>query len=276
MKEMEQQLSRVIPDEKTPNEDRLVMLCDGVFAIAATLLVLDIGINPGRFGSTTNDLTTAVNAALPQLIGPCISYLVTFLIIAFYWRTHRSLMQVVQHLDAFFISLTFLFLAFIAFFPVTSKLLGNYAPDPLIIVIYTLGLSGCSLTAFALWLYATWHHRLISPDLPQDLINTRAIALLLNPLIYCASLLLLFVVPPDQPYLICFSWVLIGLSQRGVRYVYTRWLVKPVQELLHHEHEQNVEPPAEQNQPVEKLPDMPVDGVAESAVGKAAEEVELP
>ena len=50
MREMESQLARIIPDEKTPNEDRLVMLCDGVFAIAATLLVLDIGINPGRFG----------------------------------------------------------------------------------------------------------------------------------------------------------------------------------------------------------------------------------
>jgi uncharacterized membrane protein len=261
-------LSRIIPDEKTPNEDRLVMLCDGVFAIAATLLVLDIGINPGPFGPKPGDLTVAVNAALPQLIEPCISYLVTFLVIAFHWRGHRLLMQAVQRLDTVFILLTFLFLAFIAFFPVTSKLLGNYAPDPLVVIIYTLGLSGCSLAALALWLYATWHHRLVSPDLSQDLINTRAIALLLNPLIYCASLLLLFVVPPDQPYLICFSWVFIGLSQRGVRSVYTRWLAKPVQELLHHEHEQNVEPSAAQSQPAEKLLDTPVDGGAESAVVK--------
>jgi uncharacterized membrane protein len=267
MREMEHQLSRIIQDEKTPNEDRLVMLCDGIFAIAATLLILGIGINPGSFGPTTDDLTTAVNAALPQLIGPCISYLVTFLIIAFYWRTHRSLMQVVQHLDTPFISLTFLFLAFIAFFPVTSKLLGDYAPDPLIVIIYTLGLSGCSLTAFALWFYATWHHRLVSPDLSQDLINTRAIALLLNPLIYCASLLLLFVTPAGQPYLICFSWVLIGLSQRGVHFVYARWLAKPVQELLHHKHEPNVKPSAEQSQPAET----PVDSIVESAAAKKVE-----
>ncbi len=211
-----------------------------------------------------------MNAALPQLVGPCISYLVTFLVIAFYWRTHRSLMQVVQRLDTFFISLTFLFLAFIAFFPVTSKLLGNYAPDPLIVIIYTLCLSGCGFTAFTLWFYATWHHRLVSPDLSQDLINTRAIALLLNPLIYCASLLLLLVVPPGQPYLICFSWVLIGLSQRGVRSVYTRWLAKPVQEVLHHKHEQNAEPSAARSQPAEQPLATPAAAVAESAVVKEA------
>ena len=44
MREVQKQFSRFIPDEKTPNEDRLAMLCDGVFAIALTLLVIDIGI----------------------------------------------------------------------------------------------------------------------------------------------------------------------------------------------------------------------------------------
>ncbi len=268
MREMERQLSRIIPDEKTPNEDRLVMLCDGVFAIAATLLVLGIDINPGQFGPTTGDLVAAVNAALPQMVGPCISYLVTFLVIAYYWRGHRSLMQIVQRLDATFISLTFLFLAFIAFFPVASKWLGNYAPDPQIVIIYTLSLSGCAFTAFALWLYATWHHRLVGSEIAQDLINTRAIALLVNPLIYCASLLLLFVVPPEKPYLICFSWVLIGLSQRGVRWVYTRWLARPVRGLLHHEqHGEASAPSVAQNQ----SPNMPAADAMENTAIKEAE-----
>jgi uncharacterized membrane protein len=255
MKDIKDQFSRFIPDEKTPNEDRLVMLCDGVFAIAITLLVIDIGITP------KTPAPSDVAAALSQLIMPGIFYLVTFLVIASYWRSHRNLMQVVQHLDNGFISLTFVFLAFIAFFPVTSKLLGDYADTPQVVIIYTLGLSGCSFASLALWLYATWKHRLVRPDLPPELINTRSISLLLNPLIYCASLLLLFVVPSDQPYLICFSWMLIGFTQRGTKYAYLHWLAKPVQELIHHEHA--AAPSALPNQPELEatLPDTPVDSV---------------
>lgn len=226
MKQAEKKLAQFVPEEKTPDEDRLVMLCDGVFAIAMTLLVLDIG---------TSVSSSSVDDTLGTLVRPTISYLVTFLIIAIYWRFHRNLMRVVQRLDNGFIWLTFFFLAFIAFFPVTSRLLGNYGDHRSVVILYTLGLSGCGFLAFALWFYATWKHRLVSPDLPASEINSRMYSLLLNPLIYCASLPLLFIVP-DPPY-ICFSWALIGLTNRAGQHIYKRWLEKPVQELLHHEHE---------------------------------------
>jgi uncharacterized membrane protein len=220
MKELRQQHTRFLPEEKTASEDRLVMLCDGIFSIAITLLVIGIGITPRS--NSTQDVTEA----LTQLITPGIFYLVTFLIIAIFWRFHRNLMQVVQHLDNGFISLTFCFLAFIVFFPVISKLLGNYGDVPGVIILYTLSLSGCSFFAFMLWVYATWHHRLVSPDLSQELIRSQSIALLLNPLIYCASLLLLFFFQ-NRPYLICFSWVLVGFTHRGMQKLLT--LVKKYQ-----------------------------------------------
>jgi uncharacterized membrane protein len=233
MKQLEKRFANLVPEEKTPSEDRLVMLCDGVFAIAITLLVLDIG---------TKVSGSNIDNSLYTLIQPTISYLFTFLILTIYWRFHRNLMLVVQRLDRGFISLTFLFLAFIAFFPVPSKLLGNYGEHATVVVIYTLTLSGCGFSAFALWFYATWKHRLVSPDLPQAEINARTRWLLFTPLIYCASLLLLFVVPQDRPYFICFSWALIGFAERIVKNIYKRWLEKPVQELIHRQ-------PKDQNQP---------------------------
>ncbi len=225
MRNIQKELLPFVPDEKTPSEDRLVMLCDGVFAIAVTLLVLDIGINPPQ------DTPDAVFIALRTLLRPGIMYLMTFLIIAVYWRFHRSLMQVVQHLDKNFISLTFLFLAFVAMFPATSKLMGEYGEYRSIVIIYTLGLSGCGFSSFALWFYATHKHRLVSPDLPREEIN---------PLIYCFSLVLLIWIPEYYAYLACFSWALIGFTQRAALYAYKRWLAKPVNELTHHE--QNGEP----------------------------------
>lgn len=238
MRQAEKEFKQFIPEEKTASEDRLIMLCDGVFAIAMTLLVLDIGSNFSQDLSSSGGISYALN----NLVSPTISYLVTFLIIAMYWRGHRNLMRIVQRLDNTFISLTFLFLAFIAFFPVTSKLLGEHAEYPQVIIIYTLGLSGCSFSAFALWVYATWKHRLVNSALSKTEIQTRTYTLLITPLIYCASLLLLRVVPQDQPYLICFSWVLIGFLGKFVRNAYKRWLEKPVQELLHHQHEDENQP----------------------------------
>lgn len=271
MRDLHKRLSQFIPDEKTPNEDRLIMLCDGVFAIAITLLVLDIGI------SSNLQSADKVLSALRQLVEPGIAYLMTFLIIAVYWRFHRSLMQVVQRLDNTFISLTFLFLAFIAIFPATSKLMGVYGDYRSVVIIYTLGLSGCGFSAFGLWLYATRNHRLVSPDLPQEEINTRTVGLLLNPLIYCTSLVLLIWVPDGWAYLICFSWALIGYTQRGARFAYKRWLEKPVHELIHPEHNgaaspQRITPVVAGKQPEEDLPDTPVNNMGEDLAAGDAEQ----
>lgn len=249
MKQIEEKVEKFVPEEKTANEDRLVMLCDGVFAIAITLLVLDIGISVIQGKSPESTYIDDVNAKLRSLVEPTISYLVTFFIISVYWKIHRNLMRVVQRLDNGFISLTFLFLAFVAFFPVTSKLLGDYADDRAIVIIYTLVLSGCGLSAFVLWFYATWKHRLVSPDLSQEEIRAYSYKLLFTPLTFSASLLLLFAVPLYQPYLICFSWALIGLAERMAKtiykrwlqkitsMIYKRWLEKPIQALIHHEQE---------------------------------------
>jgi uncharacterized membrane protein len=252
MRQFEKELAQFVPEEKTPKEDRLVMLCDGIFAIAITLLVLDIGIK-------SNNLTKAqLDIDLRAMIFPTISYLITFANIAMYWRSHRNLMQVVRRLDNGFISLTFLFLAFIAFFPVTSSLLGNYGNFSEVIVLYTLGLSGCGFLAFALWFYATWHHRLVDPALSQDIINMRSYHLLLNPLIFCASLLLLLLPPVrEQPSYICFSWALVGFTHKFVQIVYNRWFKKPIHTLLRHEHEKQVTIPTSAGEKALELPATP-------------------
>src|SRR5581483_1051162 len=77
-------------EEKPASEDRLVMLCDGIFAIAITLLVLDIKvplIPPQDLvnGKAQTDLHQNIVAILHQII----IYLITFFIVASYWNGHR-------------------------------------------------------------------------------------------------------------------------------------------------------------------------------------------
>ena len=226
MQEIEKPSKPFVPEEKTPSEDRLVMLCDGVFAIAITLLVIGIGV---KFPND-NPSVGEINNELWKMIPPAISYIITFIILAVYWRFHRNLMHTVKRLDNMFIVLTFVYLAFIAFFPVTSGLLGNYGNDPSVIVLYTLEISGCATSALALWMCATWKHRLVDLSLPISYIRARTFSLLLTPIIYCLSLLLLPKV--SEPYYVCFSWILIGPIQRVFKIVYNRWLEMLIEKLL--------------------------------------------
>ncbi len=189
--------------------DRLIMLCDGVFAIAITLLVINIKIPAGLTEDT-------FNAALrTQLFSQVLFYLITFLVVAGYWSEHRRLMKLIERIDRRFISLTFLFLAFIAFFPVTSSIVGEGYGYRSAVILYTLAFAGCGFSSLLLWLYASWHHRLIDPQMTQDEIISHAINIALAPSYFSLSLLLLF--SSITPANIFWTWLLLPVVVFVVR-----------------------------------------------------------
>ncbi len=208
--------------EKAASEDRLVVLCDGVFAIAMTLLALDIRL-PSGLPSTG----PGFNEALLNLFSnQVLFYLITFLVIAGYWMQHRRLMQLVKRIDSRFIRLTFLFLAFVTFLPVASSIVGTYGNRRGAVIVYTLTFVGCGLSSLALWLYASWRFRLIGQETALEEIITRCINLVVVPVYFSLSLLLLFL--PVQPADIFWSWLLlplvISLFQRGRHGKLKRWI----------------------------------------------------
>jgi uncharacterized membrane protein len=138
-------------------EDRLIFLADAVFAIAMTLLVLEITLPAGEHISDEGHF----NEALVTLIEQTAIYLVTFAVLARYWMAHRSLMRLVDRLDSRAIWLTFLFLAFVAFFPVPSGILGDYDFTGAV-ALFTLALVGCGYSLLALWLYVSGKNRLLA------------------------------------------------------------------------------------------------------------------
>jgi uncharacterized membrane protein len=202
-------------------DDRLIMLCDGVFAIAMTLLVLDISL----------DLKDGIDAAITALLGKLFIYIVTFLIIANYWSLHRHLMRIIKRMDSRLILITFLFLAFVTFFPVAFNMVtdnGHYAQ---VTILYALVVAGCGFSAQLLWFYASWKHRLIDPDLDQTEIRYRTFSGLSGPVIICLSLILLPLpfVAADPPRLF-YSWLLIPVVDRINHVIYKRIQKKHAEE----------------------------------------------
>jgi uncharacterized membrane protein len=203
-----------IEETKKPSEDRIVMLSDGIFAIAVTLLVLGIQIPL----ADTHSHDAFIKSLTGDFLSNTLFYVVTFAVLASYWLGHRRLMNVVSHVDSSFLWLNLLFLAFVAFFPVATNIV-QYAKFPEAVIVYTTVLAGCGYSVALLWIYALGNHRLIAANSDLQSHSSRVIEAALSPTFILASLCLLFI-PNFPPSHVFFSWLLlpfIGISLRFLR-----------------------------------------------------------
>jgi TMEM175 potassium channel family protein len=186
-----------------PGEDRLVMLSDGIFAIAVTLLVLGIqipaGVNHDAF----------MTALQGDFLTNTLFYAITFAVLAVYWANHRQLMNIIERVDQPFVWLNLLFLAFVAFFPVASNLL-KFAQFSEAVIIYTVVLACCGYSSLFLWIYAFSKHRLVAVYKNSTRNISRFIGVSIIPTFFLLSLLLLFFPHfRSVPSHIFYSWLLL-------------------------------------------------------------------
>ena len=95
--------------------DRLAAFSDGVFAFAATLLVLDIAVHPP--GTPLQQVLHAWPAYL--------AYLVSFLTIGAAWLAHTSLTDRLARSDPIFLQINLLVLLVVAFLPFPTRLVAD-------------------------------------------------------------------------------------------------------------------------------------------------------
>lgn len=109
--------------------ERLATLSDGIFAIAMTLLVLDIHVTPGLEAVAFRRM---VHGLLPN-IG---AYGLSFAILAGVWRDHRRILQLAGPLGTLSIRLALAGLGVIALLPFPTTMLSEYASQSLAVVVY--------------------------------------------------------------------------------------------------------------------------------------------
>src|ERR1700741_4557297 len=91
---------------------RLEALADGIFAIAATILVLEIKV-PEFKETSTNHLLDALKETLPSLV----AFVFSFLNILIFWVNLDQIARVLKYFDSKITYLTILFLLFITLIP---------------------------------------------------------------------------------------------------------------------------------------------------------------
>jgi uncharacterized membrane protein len=110
---------------------RLLTLADGIFAIAMTLLALDLHV-PDMDYSTDADL----RHELAQHSASYLSFLLSFYVIASYWSRHRRLMRSVVAIHPIVIRDTLFVLVIVAAMPFFAALLGSYGSKPTALALY--------------------------------------------------------------------------------------------------------------------------------------------
>jgi uncharacterized membrane protein len=176
------------------------MLSDGVFAIAITLLVLDIRVPNGV---NITDLYAIVRSLLPHFIG----YTISFIVIASYWLGHRKTMKAITHVDRNFLWLNFLFLFFITVFPVPTSLLGLHFGTVAPTIIYACFSATTGFSLWLLWIYASGKARLLHPRFDPREVRFRSTFYFIRSLIYVVSLFVLFV--PYGAYIFFAIWAVL-------------------------------------------------------------------
>jgi uncharacterized membrane protein len=128
---------------------RLEAFSDGVFAIAITLLVLDITVPAG----STDDLLAAVANQWPSYL----AYVISFATIGVAWLEHNAITDYMEYADALVVRVNLLLLLLVSFLPFPTSLvaenLGERDAERVAVTIYGLNLLLIAVLMFVLWRY---------------------------------------------------------------------------------------------------------------------------
>ena len=127
---------------------RFEAFSDGVFAIATTLLALEI-----RIGDLTDATPDRVLSELLHLLPHIISYITSFTVIGVIWLNHHTLFHLIKRVDRISLTINLFLLMCVAFIPCSTAIVGNYREYPIIVAFYGFSLAITGFVYNALWFY---------------------------------------------------------------------------------------------------------------------------
>jgi uncharacterized membrane protein len=173
--------------EEGADVERLVYFSDAVFAIAISLLALEIRL-PEMHEPTTRELRRALLDLLPQFY----SFAISFWIIGVYWLAHHRIFRYVRAYDRRLMVINLLFLMWIVLVPFSASLLGRYASYQLVEVIYFSHMIVTSLSMALFWWYATRDRKLVDPDINPALITYNYARITSLPVVFVLAIVISF------------------------------------------------------------------------------------
>jgi uncharacterized membrane protein len=145
---------------------RLEAFADGVFAIAATLLIIDVGL--------PEELHEPLGRELLDLWPQYFGYAVSFVTIGIMWVNHHVLIRQLERVDRVFLFLNVGLLMCIAFVPFPTRILAEFVrgdDGDAAAVLYGLTLTVTSVFFLSVWMYASRGGRLLHPNADPRMVS---------------------------------------------------------------------------------------------------------
>jgi uncharacterized membrane protein len=175
------------PQPETPT-DRTESFSDGVFAVAITLLVLDLTVHSVPPGG----LADALARKWPHYV----TFVVSFLTIGIIWSNHHSMFERISRVDRTLVLLNLLLLMSVTFIPFPTGLLASYlrsgADEHVAAALYAGSLLLMSVTFIATNTYAA-RHELLSEWITPEHIRRQLLRASFGLFVYAAAVGLAFV-----------------------------------------------------------------------------------
>lgn len=165
---------------------RLEAFSDGIFAIVATLLILEIRI-PHILGT---DISKELTRGLFHLLPKFLSYVMSFGYISIYWVNHHQLFHLIKRADRGLFWLNSLFLMCLAFIPFPTALIGEYPHEYAAVMFY--GVVMLVIAGSFLWMkwYVHKVEGLVASDIREDLIRLSILKVWVGPVLYLSAIVL--------------------------------------------------------------------------------------
>jgi uncharacterized membrane protein len=143
--------------------ERLAALSDGIFAVAMTLLVLDLHTPNRQSIYSERDLFLALGAMGPQLI----TCLMSFLTLTIFWNGQQAEINRFARADRHVTWMNMAFLCAISVLPFSTRLLAEFIGYRTALLCYWGNIVVPGFVLYGIWRYAC-HHGLVKEDVTYD------------------------------------------------------------------------------------------------------------
>jgi uncharacterized membrane protein len=143
---------------------RIEALSDGIYAVAMTLLVIDLKLPAEELIHNNDELITAVALLFPKFL----SWIISFFVLAMFWYGHHRTFTQVRHVTGALATLMISQLAFVSLMPFCSALSGEFASAIFSQSFYSVNMSVLAIFALVIARYVYRHPELSSTPMPLN------------------------------------------------------------------------------------------------------------
>ncbi|MBN2168824.1 MAG: DUF1211 domain-containing protein [Actinobacteria bacterium] len=176
--------------------DRIASFSDAVFAVAITLLVLNIEIPDIPEKLVNQELASDIAALWPHIL----ALILSFVIIGFLWISHHNLFKYIEKQNGSLLWINMAILLSIVLLPFSTNVISEYGNTKIGVIIYAANYAAACLLFAAMWYFITKSPVLVSGDFNVEMGKHASASFLLVGTVFLVSIGLALVNPQIAEY----------------------------------------------------------------------------